>query len=218
MGAELDMNTSSLRFTRLLVGATALALPFAADGCTQTACFVWTAQEGTCPVVSEAMKYFSGDDCNTGHVASVEGPGTASGQLCCYPVTYSDRNRNVVCGPSGAGGFGGGVVVVDGSGGFVDVGGAGGAGGFGGTGGMTSCQLCEEGIIDPNIATDGICPDSLPVFEALFDCACSGPCASVCSDPWCTFDAGASSDCVECMKLAAPDGCATELDDCLNDI
>jgi hypothetical protein len=201
MGAELDMNTFSPRLACLFVGATLLALPSALSGCGQTACFVWTEQEGVCPGASEALQFFNQEGC-AGHVSSVEGPGSFDGQLCCYPVSYRDTYQ--VCSEPGVGGD---IGVSPGNP----------VGGVGGVGGTPPCTICEEGLVDPGTATQILCPDSFDAFDALFVCGCSGPCASACEGAWCFLEGPASDACVECMKLAAPDGCAAELDVCLTD-
>lgn len=117
-------------------------------------------------------------------------------------------------GSGGAGGSTGGTGGVGGGG----VGGTGGGvGGTGGAGGGASCVTCSEFI------TPDLNPDELPtcdgasteLYNALFDCTCTGACMADCGDNICDPNNGAATDaCLTCIQQG---GCMTEFSDCAND-
>ena len=128
---------------------------------------------------------------------------------------------------AGVGGTGGSVGgsggSVGGSGGSVggaggSVGGAGGSvGGAGGTGGSAGCVTCSE-FITPDLNPDGLptCDGaSTELYNALFDCTCTGACMADCGDNICDPNNGTATDaCLTCIQQG---GCMTEFSDCAND-
>lgn len=76
-----------------------LAVMAACSGCTDEACFSWTAAEGACPAQAEAMQFFRSGNCE-GPVKSVDSDGEfivadddpIPGDLCCYTVTQDEED------------------------------------------------------------------------------------------------------------------------------
>jgi hypothetical protein len=75
----------------------ALAVIAACAGCTDEACFSWTAAEGACPAQDEAMQFFQSGNCGS-PIESVDSDGEfvvaeddpIPGDLCCYSVTQNE--------------------------------------------------------------------------------------------------------------------------------
>jgi hypothetical protein len=72
----------------------ALVVPALASGAcsSRTACLAYTqpeyaANNNSCLSQADALATFTSPDC-PGSIASVDGPGTFDGEICCYPVTY----------------------------------------------------------------------------------------------------------------------------------
>ena len=192
---------------------TGLFLSTSGTGCgANQACFYWTQAEGSCPSQKEALDFFQGNNqfCQSG-VTSVDSEGTFDGDVCCYDVTEVDNSFGGDCfiepGPPPPN-----VTTSVGSGGAAGMGGFGGAGGAGGTGG-SDCSGCAAFFTNTN--PPPLCANSVPLYEALTDCECQGPCASACGQNVCL---GMPSDtpCDMCL-LNQNTGCGMLVSQCLND-
>jgi hypothetical protein len=91
---------------RLLGVAAVMAL---GSGCSDEACFTWSAQEGACPAQGEAMQFFVPQGCYGG-IASVDSDGEfvedddsdeIASDLCCYSVTKSEEEYTFCDGGGG---------------------------------------------------------------------------------------------------------------------
>jgi hypothetical protein len=188
------MNLMS-RGTRIVLVATALALPLEAASCGRSACFTVTSAQllnGACPSPQSALSRFSSQSC-PGEVTSVDSDGTLDGSLCCYSVT-SDGNGDNVCGEGGS--FGDGSFEE--STGF-------GTTGFGG--GTSTCGTCQEAL---NGAPSGtVCDQSLMALQALQKCACNGDCMAPCDPNLCIGNAP-DVGCLSCLQTS----CTAQLATC----
>jgi hypothetical protein len=93
--------------------------------------------------------------------------------------------------------------------------------------GELGCGAVGAGPSGPSVAPCGgcaafqageapdICEASVPLFNALVECLCSGPCAEACDDGSCAT----SFDTVECQTCVADTqgGCGEQLNACSND-
>jgi hypothetical protein len=192
------------RLARFLVIALAVAIPAldAASCGGRTACF--TNDPGQpCPTPESINNSITGSPTGmcTDSIASVDGPGTLDGNLCCYPVTYVSSSVGVPCN-LGSGtifnGMGGGISSSSSSSGF-------GMGGFGTGGGTTSCVSCNQAL---NGAPFGeVCDQS--TLNTLRQCACASACTSAC-DPTLCFGNAPDNGCLSCMQQS----CSSDLMAC----
>ena len=189
----------------MLFTAAIAALSFTGGGCGREACFTWSPTEGACPAQSEALTFFTNPEC-PGKITSVESDGTSTleGTLCCYQVTAREQTDEALCQ-----GFGGASSSDSSS--FVSSTGQGGV--SSGQGGSSSCAHCGEvlAVTQPQ----PVCPESEALFNAFFDCACSGACATECGDNFCA-SAPTTMTCFTCLDDTA--GCQKEFAICANDI
>lgn len=190
-------------------------------GCSEGACFQWTATEGVCPAQADALTFFEEPTCHFSDIKTVDSDGEFEDNACCYAVTKYDDNdeRFFTCDGSSAG-----VGVTVGGGGFGG-GGVGGAPGVGGGpqvasssgvgGGTSMCVGCAEAMTSGS--TEELCPASKELYDAFQACACNGPCASVCSDSCAAMMPSQSQACSDC--LADPmAGCGEPFAACANDV
>jgi hypothetical protein len=190
------------RWSGLVVAVFALALPFKAGGCGQTACITVTPSQlksGACPGLAAAQARFP--PC-TG--PTVEGPGILDDDLCCYPVAHLDNST--ACVDNGAGGAAGFGMGGDTScGGFCGVGGSGGSGGFGGAVGASTCDDALQGQTPFTQVTGS----SLSHLMSLEQCGCAGSCLMVCDPTLCVGNAP-DNGCLICLLS----NCSTQLMAC----
>jgi hypothetical protein len=80
--------------------AAALVVPALANGAcnSRTACLAYSqpeyaANNNSCLSQSDALATFTSPGC-PGSIASVDGPGTFDGEICCYPVTYAPVDQS----------------------------------------------------------------------------------------------------------------------------
>lgn len=198
---------SSQRIVRAFFAAAVLVLPVSAASCGRTACFQWTAAEGSCPAQDEAMQFFHEPKC-PGAVVTVDSEGSFDGELCCYAVTQEEIAFDFFdtpCVGSGAGGFGGsnnvGSSVVVGAGGALP---------------SPGCFQCGDTLFGGVTALD-LCSFSLELFDALFSCSCvpDGACTNICAGDLCGGAGFVGDACFSCLS-ESPE-CAVQLDECIND-
>src|SRR5262249_55571292 len=104
------------RFLPWLAVLTAtVVLPTQGGGCDgKTACV--KAEGGASASAAQVTAFFT-QSCTGSGVPLVDGEATFDGEYCCYPVTQSSSDGDIVCGAGGASGVGG-------SGGSGGIGGA----------------------------------------------------------------------------------------------
>jgi hypothetical protein len=80
--------------------AAALVVPVLANGAcnNRTACLAYSqpeyaANNNSCLSQADALATFTNPGC-PGSIASVDGPGTFDGEICCYPVTYAPVDQS----------------------------------------------------------------------------------------------------------------------------
>lgn len=215
-----SLQRARVAFSARSVWLTVIAAALFGAGCADQACFEWTENEGACPSQAEALVFFQDPVCpEFSDIQSVDSAGDYDEGACCYSVTKRDAdNFDVLCGfdegavgtgattgvggSSSGGGFGGGVPMPSG------------AGGAGGVGGSPACTRCAEALAGGDTAT--LCPSSLELYNALFDCSCTGACMMACAND-CNSGMSASMTCQTCMQ-DANNGCGNELNNCANDL
>lgn len=191
-------------------------------GCTERACFQWTAAEGACPSQPDALKFFEDPNCGAGEIESVDSNGEyEDDEVCCYDVTKRDDTYGYECVPvpdSGSSVVAVGVAASSSGGGFSGVGGAGQGGvstgtGMGGAGGGGPCIGCLQALSGGN--TSDLCAASLVLYQNLVDCQCMGACAMACGDNQC-MGVLPSMECDACTQDSV-NGCGVPQSECLSD-
>jgi hypothetical protein len=208
---------------RLALALAALCVPLVSAGCGKTACFEWTAAEGTCPSQDEALIFFEEPFCGTNAFESIDSDGSFEDNACCYDVTENDDDYPYSCGDTTGVSVGVGPIAVSAvtSSSTVGVGGMGGssstsqggAGGAGGSGGIMGCIRCGEAISggDPGM----LCSNSMEFYDKYMQCMCTGACAMACTDACMMMPM--SMACQDCMGDTVS-GCGNELSACANDL
>ena len=193
------MHFTSFR-SGMLVTLVALALPLKATGCGgRTACFTVTSSDldhGACPAMDVATARLVNTTCQ-GSVASVDGAGSLSAGLCCYPVTYTD-NTTIFGGGCDQTSFPGDTSAISTGSGPVT--------GFGGSG-TTGCVSCGAWL-DMGAPAGQVCDPQ--ILANLRVCACASNCTAVCDPTVCTAGNSPDNACLSCMQGA----CSAELTTC----
>jgi hypothetical protein len=217
---------SYLRLSFVGLGAIVAVLPVCSGACGRTACFEYSlsqyAATNGCPSQASAIANFTSSACPAA-VVSVDSAGSfEDNELCCYAVTQVDVDPVGIggcfgVGVGGAGGNGTGAFGGETSGFTVSE--ATGVG-VGGAQGVTSsssgtpggCLTCNAELLEGGGTANQLCADAAQFWDALTQCACSGPCGPACGASFCV--GMPDTACSTCLSDTSANGCSMQLMSC----